>query len=112
MEGVPKNEKPKLLFIWKSHHSFCDGISAQSLLLSLSKDYDRSFFLGGKDASMMMKILARLMIPLQIPKLIMNLFISTKDKNLFSKKRNQISKLSGNINCSTSKKVIEVDKIK
>ena len=38
------NGKEIFFIIWKSHHSFCDGISIMSLSLAMSHEYDRSYF--------------------------------------------------------------------
>lgn len=51
MPHIPKEKRPKGIFIWKGHHSFSDGISALSLILALSKEFDRSYFLPSRDLS-------------------------------------------------------------
>lgn len=56
-------KRPKGIMIWKCHHSFSDGISSGSLLLAISKEYDRSYFLTSKDAPWTVRILARVMAP-------------------------------------------------
>ena len=58
-EDVPEHQRPKGIMVWKVHHSFCDGVSAGSLVLALSKEFDRSYFLPSKDLSFIHGILAR-----------------------------------------------------
>jgi hypothetical protein len=36
---------------WKAHHSLADGISVMCLSLSMSTEYDRSYFVKAPDAS-------------------------------------------------------------
>lgn len=98
--------------IWKCHHSFCDGVSSGSLILALSKEFDRSYFLASKDASPMMVFLARIMAPFQIPSIFKNSFGSKPDVNYFTKKRAAAGGLSGKINCSASYEDIELSSIK
>jgi len=66
--------KKKFLFVWKSHHSFCDGVSIMSMVLSLSSDYSRDFFVKSTDVPWYGIALIRMMVPLQLPKLVMALF--------------------------------------
>ena len=49
----PDDGVSKTLVLWKQHHSFCDGISAMCMLLGFSADYDRSYFVGGPDATLL-----------------------------------------------------------
>ena len=40
--------------IWKAHHALCDGISVMSFSLSMSQEYDRSYFVkGANDLTML-----------------------------------------------------------
>jgi len=111
MDHVEKDKRPKGIMIWKCHHSFGDGISSGSLLLAISKEYDRSYFLSSKDAPWTVRILARVLAPFQIPTIIKNSFLAKPDFNYFTNKR-QNKQLSGNLNCCTSDYDIPVNEIK
>ena len=106
MEHIEKEKRPKGIMIWKSHHSFCDGVSSGSLILALSKEFDRSYFLPSKDLSFIQSILARFISIFQLPKIIINTMLTSPDINYFTQKRT--SKLSGIINCSSSYEDIEL----
>ena len=47
------NGKPGLIICFKSHHSFCDGMSTMSMSLAMSSEYHRSYFVKGADASIL-----------------------------------------------------------
>ena len=97
--------------IFKAHHSFCDGVSAGSLLLALSKEYDRSYFLPSKDLSFVSRILARFLSILLIPKVLFDTAVKKADKNYFTEKRNR-TKLSEVLNCTSSYHDIALKKLK
>jgi NRPS condensation-like uncharacterized protein len=69
---IDEAERPKGLLLWKCHHSFCDGVSAGSLILALSKEFDRSYFLPTKDLSFISSILARVVSIFQLPRILIN----------------------------------------
>lgn len=111
MDHVEKEKRPKGIMIWKCHHSFCDGVSSGSLILALSKEFDRSYFLASKDASTFMIMLARILAPFQLPNIARNSMFSVRDSNYFTKKR-QDQELSGKLNCSSSYEDIDIQQIK
>jgi hypothetical protein len=55
------------IIIFKSHHSFCDGMSTMSMSLAMSSEYDRSYFVKGADMPIPLRILTRLAFPFMIP---------------------------------------------
>lgn len=100
MDHVPEAQRPKSIMIWKAHHSFCDGVSAGSLILALSKEFDRSYFLPSKELSFFKRILARFLSVLLIPKVLLEQAVSRADENYFAERRRR--GLSGLINCCSS----------
>jgi len=87
MDHIEKEKRPKSFMIWKCHHSFGDGTSTSALILALSKEFDRSYFLAGKDVPRAMRLLTRVLVPFYIPKLIVNTLFSGFDKNYFTERR-------------------------
>lgn len=76
------------LFIWKQHHSWSDGASAISFILSLSDDYDTSNLIPIKRISFWNKLLLRLLIPYYTPILFFKfLFKQTKTNYLLHNPR-------------------------
>jgi len=61
------NGKKGCIILFKSHHSFCDGVSTMSYSLAMSSEYDRSYFVKGADASMFVRTVTRLSFPFMIP---------------------------------------------
>jgi hypothetical protein len=59
--------------IWKSSHAFCDGVSVMSLILALSHEYDKSYFISAKGLSWLKAVCVRLMMPLWIPALLIGM---------------------------------------
>ena len=110
-ENTPENLKPKSILIWKCHHSFCDGVSVTSMVLALSEEYDRSYFLSTKDASWAQAIGLRLMTPFLIPTILMSTIFAKADSNFITKKRGG-EDLSGVMNVDSSTQSIDVNKLK
>ena len=52
MQPYNENGIEGTIAIWKTHHSFGDGASAMSFTLALSEEYDRSYFLKSKAATL------------------------------------------------------------
>lgn len=100
-ENTPDNLKSKGILIWKCHHSFCDGVSVTSMVLALSEEYNRSYFLSSKDASWAQVIGLRLMTPFLIPTILKSTFFAKADKNYITKKK-EGKKLSGQMNVDSS----------
>jgi hypothetical protein len=57
---------------WKAHHSLADGISVMCLSLSMSSEYDRSYFVRSPDATFLQILMLRLSVPLTIPLILYN----------------------------------------
>jgi len=89
--------KPGTIIMFKSHHSFCDGMSTMSMSLAMSAEYDRSYFVKGADASMMARIVTRLSFPFMIPFLLWDTAQIKKDENYITK--NKQKGFSGVMNC-------------
>ena len=87
------------LIIFKSHHSFCDGVSVMCMAMALSHEYDRSYFIKGKDASLFQRIFTRMSFPFIFPMVLFKtlMMMAPKD-NIITKNRE--SKLTGEMNCS------------
>ena len=93
--------KDGTLIIFKSHHSFCDGVSVMCMAMALSHEYDRSYFIGGKDASLFQRIFTRLSFPFILPGVIWKtLKMMAPNENMVTRGREQ--KLTGEMNCSCS----------
>lgn len=99
--NTPENLKSKAILIWKCHHSFCDGVSVTSMVLALSEEYDRSYFLASKDASWAQAIGLRLMTPFLIPSIAMGTFFAKTDRNFITNKK-EPKRLSGVMNVDSS----------
>jgi hypothetical protein len=89
------------IIIFKSHHSFCDGMSTMSMSLAMSSEYHRSYFIKGADASMFVRIFTRLSFPFMIPFLLWDTAQIRKDNNYITKKKNK-GGFSGIMNCDCS----------
>ena len=63
LQDYEENGEMHSIIIWKSHHSFSDGVSVMSMLLSCSGEYDRSYFVKSQDLSFMQRIIVRLSSP-------------------------------------------------
>lgn len=57
---------------WKAHHSLADGISVMCLSLSMSSEYDRSYFIKASDATLLQTFALRLCVPFMIPFILFN----------------------------------------
>lgn len=58
--------KGKAIMVWKSHHSFCDGVSMVLFNLAISKEFDRSFFVKSTDLTLWQRIFVRCCVPFQL----------------------------------------------
>lgn len=63
MDHIPKEQRPKAIFFWKCHHSFCDGVSVLCLPLALSDDFSRDYFLKSTDATLLQRLAVKLLVP-------------------------------------------------
>jgi len=69
------------------------------MALALSNDYDRSYFVAGKDATLFQRIFTRISFPFILPGiLIKTLMIGSPKENIIT--RDKKSKLTGEMNCS------------
>ena len=109
-ENTPDDLKSKAILIWKCHHSFCDGVSVTSMVLALSEEYDRSYFLPTKDVSWAQAIGLRLMTPFLIPTFFMSTFLAKADCNYITKKKDG-KHLTGVMNVDSSSH-IDVNRLK
>jgi len=83
----------------KAHHSFCDGISAMCMTLSLAEEYSRDFFVKSSDAKWYEVIFVKIMSAFSLLPLI-KAILTPGDKNYITKRRDK--EFSGNLNVSTS----------
>lgn len=67
---VPKwaNDESQGLWIWKNHHSLCDGISCMALYLSIDNEYDTSKMIKFPKITLLNRLVLKLMIPLSLIK--------------------------------------------
>lgn len=49
-EYIDEDGKKKSIMIFKTHHSFCDGISLMCSNLAMSSEYNKNFFVKFSDA--------------------------------------------------------------
>lgn len=62
-EFIDEDGKKKSIMIFKSHHSFCDGISLMCSNLAVSSEYNKDFFVKFSDAPWWQILAVRLMVP-------------------------------------------------
>ena len=98
------NGKDGSIIIFKSHHSFCDGMSTMSMSLAMSSEYHRSYFVKGDDAPWYIRIITRLSFPFIIPFLLWDTAQITKDENHITK--NKSKGFSGENNCDCTEDMI------
>lgn len=65
-----EGNKDKMCVIFKSHHSFADGISAYSFMLCMGTEFDRSKMMKFEGLPWLNRMILRLMVPLYIPKIV------------------------------------------
>ena len=97
-----KDDEGKTYFvqIWKSHHSFMDGVSGMALTASSTKEYKRDYFIAGKDATFWQELMVKVSIIFYIPMIVMDTIYSNKDKNLITSGK---SLMKGNLSVSSSR---------
>jgi len=88
---------------WKAHHSLADGISVMCLSLSMSSEYDRSYFVRSPDATFLQILMLRLSVPLTIPLILYNALTYKQDTNIFTKNK---GKINGIMNCNSSNELV------
>ena len=73
------------------------------MVLACSTTYDESFFLKPytRDVRLWQRILLRLAIPFSIPSILSKIIFAKDEDNSFTKKKNQVSGLSGVVNASS-----------
>ena len=101
MNHLPESQRPKGILFWKSHHSFCDGVSVMTIPLALSDEFDKSYFIQPPAASFLQRVLVRFLSPFCIPAIVRDSFMAEKDMNAFTFKKN-LKGLSGEVNVTTS----------
>lgn len=94
--------KGKSIMIWKSHHSFCDGVSMVLFNLAISKEFDRSYFVKSTDLKLWERIFVRCCVPFQF------FYVAFQTARTLSAKiggnfvTNNKKKLNGIYNCKSS----------
>ena len=63
-----ENDESQGLWIWKNHHSLCDGISCMALYLSIDNEYDTSKMIKFPKITFLNRLVLKLMIPLSLIK--------------------------------------------
>ena len=94
-------DQGKSVFIWKGQHSFSDGVSITSMVLAMSEEYDRSYFLASKDVPFFSRLLIRVMAPFYLPFIIFSSLTARQDDNWLTKQKMN-KNLSGDINIASS----------
>jgi len=81
-----------------------------SMLLAMSGEYDRSYFVKSTDASLAQRVLVRLSTPFMIPKLLLSSVFTRKDNNMMTQQK---TKFTGQVNCWTSEQLefMEIKKL-
>ena len=95
-----ENGEQVSIIIWKSHHAFSDGISIMSFTLSMSEEYDRSYFVKSTDAGFLQRLAVRAMVPLYIPYILWNSLTLGTDHNVVTVDKKK--RLTGTFNCASS----------
>lgn len=66
---APNYEGDKMVLIWKSHHSFADGVSCMAFHLQIDKEYDISKLIQFPRVRFYWRLFFRLMIPFELIKI-------------------------------------------
>jgi NRPS condensation-like uncharacterized protein len=93
--------RPKTIVFWKQHHGLCDGISVTMLMLAVSAEYDRSYFIKGEDATFWQIVAIRLSVIFMLPKLLLMTLLQRADDNVLTRRK---PNMTGILNCHCSKK--------
>ena len=67
--------------IWKSHHSFADGVSSMALDLQVVNNYDKKNLIPFKEITLWNRCLIRAMFPIYLPIILWESYLRRKDKN-------------------------------
>ena len=73
------------------------------LSLSMSSEYDRSYFVRSPDATFLQILMLRLSVPLTIPLILYNALTYKQDTNIFTKNK---GKINGIMNCNSSNELV------
>lgn len=94
-----ENNKLQLVQLWRSHHSFMDGVSSMALTGWSTDDYGRHNFIKFKDPSLFQQMALRILSPVFWVLLCFQTVWTSRDVNLFTKNK---KKMTGQINCASS----------
>lgn len=99
---TPEDQKIKGFTLLKGHHSMCDGVSIMCMVLSMTADYSRDYFIKSEDAKWYEALYVRLSSLFQLPKIFVDTIWSTGDDNFITRQRAEKS-LCGEVNVQTTK---------
>lgn len=97
----PEDGKTYMLQIWKSHHSFMDGVSSMALSASPTKNYGPHLFIKFPEVKLWQKLLLKVTVPFSILMFVKNA-ISFRDNNILTAGK---KKMTGKINSATCQPV-------
>lgn len=93
----PEDGKTYMLQIWKSHHSFMDGVSSMGLSACTTKDYGPHQFIKFPEVKWWQKLMLKVTVPFSILMFTINA-ISFRDNNCLTAGK---KKMTGKINSAT-----------
>ena len=79
------------LFIWKQHHSFCDGASSMAFILATSDNYDQSAMFPIKRIPFAQKLALRLSVPFLMIKALSKFMLNRVQKNIWHDGKRELS---------------------
>ena len=82
---LPEELQTRGITILKAHHSLCDGVSAFCMVLSMSPDYSRDYFIKSQDAKWYEQLFVKLTCFTSLPFLFWNFILSRVDHNYITK---------------------------
>ena len=94
--------KEFLIQIWKSHHSFMDGVSCMAVVAYGTDEYTTDYFVKSKSIPLIQQILLKLSAPFYLGKLFLNTAFTSQQVNTLTRGK---SKMTGSLNCSSSKNI-------
>lgn len=99
IQEFEEHGEKRAILIMKTHHSLMDGVSSMCQMLACSGEYDRSYLVKSRDATMLERCMLRLSVPFMLPKLVSTSLLARSDSNFLTKDK----QLSGIINCKSTK---------
>ena len=105
---IDEDGKTYTVQIWKSHHSFMDGVSCMGVTCTMMEEYNLSYFVKFTPVPLLQQILLKLSVIIYIPALFADSVFTMRDKNCITMGK---KKMNGVI-CASSSSCISMKAIK